>query len=168
MRSIQVLLAVLLTSLLQLVVGERMAIFGIRPDLVVLTIVLLGLRRGPVTATVLGFLLGFLQDLLNPSTLGMNMLAKSCTGYAVGKLAGNLLVGGLFLHASLVGVAVLFHDLIYLLAYTRLDLSRFFGMFAQQSFPAALYTALCALVVLALASALAGGKLFAEESRAGR
>jgi rod shape-determining protein MreD len=158
----------LLTSLLQLVVGERMAVLGIRPDLVVLIIVLLGLRRGPVAATLLGFLLGFLQDLLEPSTLGMNMLAKSCTGYAVGKLSGNLLVGGLFLHASLVGIALLLHDLIYLLVYTRLDPARFFGMFAAQSLPAALYTALCAFVVLALASALAGGKLFAEEGRAGR
>jgi rod shape-determining protein MreD len=168
MRSIQLLLAVLLTSLLQLAVGERMAIFGVRPDLVVLVIVLLGLRRGPIVATTLGFLLGFLQDLLDPATLGMNMLAKSCTGYAVGKLAGNLLVGGLLLHASLVGIAVLLHDTIYLLAYTRLDLLRFFGMFAQQSLPSALYTAVCALVVLAIASALAGGKLFAEEGRAGR
>jgi rod shape-determining protein MreD len=163
MTGLRLSLVVLFTLLIQLALVHRLAIGGIRPDLTVLLLVFLSLRRGPVVGTLLGFGLGLLQDLLVPATLGMNMLAKSILGYAMGKLSGNLLVGGLFLHVALIGVAVLVHDAVYLLAYTGLDLPRFFAMFISQSIPTALYTAGIGIVVMALASAIGGGQLLGSQ-----
>jgi rod shape-determining protein MreD len=152
-------LAAFLALVLQVALVDRLTILDVRPDLTVLVVVLLGLRRGPVVGTVVGFLVGFLQDLLVPATLGMNSLAKCLLGNLSGRLGQNLALPSLVLYAPLFALAVLFHDLIYLLAYTRLDPGRFLRIFLVQSLPTALYTAVLGVVLLALAAVLRGGIL---------
>jgi rod shape-determining protein MreD len=167
MTGIRLGLAILFTLLVQVALVNRMGLWGVRPDLTVLLIVFLGLRRGPVVGTLLGFFLGLLQDLLVPSTLGMNMLAKSCLGYLLGKLSGNLLLGGLGFYSAVIAISVLVHDGIYLLAYTKLDVPRTLGMFFTQSVPTALYTAVVGLVILAVATALGGAQLLSPREEGG-
>lgn len=158
MSHVRLFLAVLLVLLLQVTVVARIGILGVQPDLMVLLLVLVALRRGPIAGTLLGFALGLVQDSLVPPTMGMNMLAKSLTGYAVGQLSDKLVVGGPALQAALVGGAVLLHDFFYLLAFTGLDLLTFVRMYFVQAVPAALYTAVVGLAVLAATGlARAGG-----------
>jgi rod shape-determining protein MreD len=158
MNSLRLSLTVLLALIVQLTLVDHIAIFSVRPDLTVLIVVLLGLRGGSLTGTLGGFLLGLLQDLLTPATLGMNMLAKSILGYLSGRL-GSSLVLPIPLYAPLFLAAVLFHDAIYLLAYTRLDPARFFRVFFVQSVPTALYTAAVGVILLFLGVVLGGGGL---------
>ncbi|HEX9639795.1 MAG TPA: rod shape-determining protein MreD [Candidatus Krumholzibacteria bacterium] len=171
MSGFRLVLAVLLSLLAQISVVPRIAILGIQPDVTVLLLVLLAMRRGPVTGTLVGFGLGLLQDLLVPERLGMNMLAKSVTGYALGRLGGGLFVGGPGLQVALMGFSVLLHDLIFLLALTGLDLPQVFRVFFLDSVPTAIYTAFLGGVILVVAMALGGGRLFAPskgDSRASR
>lgn len=169
MRSVRLLLAVLITLLVQLVLANRIDIAGIRPDLTVLLLVFLAYRRGPFAGTLMGFVIGLLLDLLNPQTLGMNMLAKSITGYLVGSLSRTLVVSGLPLLIALAATALLAHDLIFLLAYTRVDLPRTFVLFFTDAVPTAAYTALFAFAILAATTVLGSDRMFApEEGRARR
>jgi rod shape-determining protein MreD len=152
-------LAAFLALLLQVSVADRLVILDVRPDLTVLIVVILGLRRGPMAGTLAGFFVGFLQDLLVPATLGMNTLAKSILGNLSGRLGQNLALPSLPLYAPLFALAVLLHDIIYLLAYTKLDPGRFIRIFLVQSLPTALYTSLLGVAILIMAALLRGGIL---------
>ncbi len=159
MSSLRLTLTALLALVLQLTVIDRMAVFGVRPDLTVLIVVMLGLRGGALTGTLVGFFLGLVQDLLTPATLGMSMLAKTIVGHISGRLSSSLVLPALPLYAPLFAVAVLTHDFIYLLAYTRLEPGRFLRIFLTQSLPTALYTAVVGVFLLFLATLLGGSAL---------
>jgi len=154
MSGARLALLALLTLIAQVAVIPRIAIGGIRPDLTVLLVVLAGLRGGPVTGTLVGFCLGLFQDLLVPETLGMNALAKAIVGWQAGKLSGQLALDGPPLYLGLITAAVLVHDFVYLLCFTRLDIGRFFTMFFTLAVPTAIYTGvfagLMAFIVLIL------------------
>lgn len=157
MTGLRLSFAVLLTLLVQLALVRRIAVFGIQPDLAVLLLVLIALRRGPLVGTLLGFAIGLLQDLLVPETLGMNALAKSIIGWAVGKLSRQLAMDSTVLSFSLMVAAVLAHDLIYLVCLTRLDVARLVTVYFTHSVPAALYTGLIAVLVGVVATVLQQG-----------
>jgi len=159
MMGVRLGVAVVLTVALQVAVIDHMDILGIRPDLSVLVLVFLSLRRGPLVGTLIGFSLGAFQDLLVPPTLGMNMLAKSVLGYTVGRLGENLSLDSLPLYGPVLGISVLVHDAIYLLAYTRLDPTQFFRMYIYQSVPTAIYTTIIGLALLVVSSSMSGGAI---------
>jgi rod shape-determining protein MreD len=156
MNGFRLLFAVVLTLLLQAGLVQHLGILGIRPDLMVLLLVLLSLRRGPVTGTIFGFLLGFLQDVLVPQTLGMNTLAKSVVGYGVGRVSQNLVVEGPPLHVLLILAAVLVHDAVFFLCFTGLNLPQFVSIFATLSLPTAIYTALIGVAITAVGALMSG------------
>jgi len=156
MRGLRLVLVVLLTLLLQLALADRLAIGGVRPALTVWILVVLSLRKGPVAGTLIGFGLGLFEDLLAQSTLGMYTLAKTLTGYAVGKLSDHLADIGLPFPAILTGVAVLGHDLVFLVPFTGGDLVQVLVLFGTRSIPTALYTTGVALAILVASRILAG------------
>lgn len=154
MTGLRLGFAILLTLIAQLALVRRIAVFGIQPDLSILLVVLLALRRGPIGGTLLGFAIGLLQDLLVPETLGMNALAKSIVGWAVGKLSRQLAMDSPVLYFALMVVAVLAHDLVYLVCLTRLDVGRLLTVYFTHSVPAALYTGVLSVIVGVVATVL--------------
>jgi len=159
MSGARLALLTLVTLIAQVAIIPRIAISGIRPDLTVLLVVLAGLRGGPVSGTLAGFFLGLLQDLLVPETLGMNALAKAIVGWQAGKLSGQLAIDGPPLYLGLVTAAVLAHDFVYLLCFTRFDLGRFFAMFFTHAIPTAIYTGLFAGLMAVVVVLLQQGNL---------
>ena len=159
MTGLRFALAILLTLIAQLALVRRIAVFGVQPDLTILLLVLLALRRGPVGGTLLGFAIGLLQDLLVPETLGMNALAKSIIGWAVGKLSRQLAMDGPALYFALIVAAVLVHDLVYLVCLTRLDVGRLLMVYFTHSVPAAVYTGIVSVVIAVAATVLHSGIL---------
>ena len=159
MNGARLALLTVLTLIAQVALVPRIAISGIRPDLTVLLVVLAGMRGGPITGTLVGFFLGLLQDLLVPQTLGMNALAKAVVGWQVGKISRQLAAEGPPLYLGLVAAAVLVHDFIYLLCFTRLDLGRFFVMFFTHAIPTAIYTGIVASLMAILVLVLQQGSL---------
>ncbi len=133
--------------LLQVLVAEKIAIGRVEPDFPLLIVVYLAVFKGPIRGSVFGFLVGVLQDLFNPSFLGLNALTKSIVGYIFG-IAGAKTEpeNSVFLFA-LVGGAALVHDFIYLLFFTGLNLGTFFLTWVTVSIPSALYTAIIGVVV---------------------
>lgn len=159
MNGARLTLLTLLTLIAQVSIVPRIAIAGIRPDLTILLVVIAGMRGGPITGTLVGFMIGLLQDLLAPETLGMNALAKSIIGWQVGKLSGQLAIEGPPLYFGLVSAAVLAHDVIYLLCLTRLDIGKFLLTFVTHAIPDAIYTGIVALLMAMLVLMLGQGSL---------
>lgn len=144
-RDALVLAAVLV---LQGTLVPRIAIAGVRPDLLVAFVVYFAWMRGPVPGVVGGFSVGLIQDLDAPGPLGLNALAKTVVGFLVAK-------AGFRVHRSNLGVrffffllAMLVHDLIYFLVYTAGDPGALLPQLIFVAVPSALYTTILALVAL--------------------
>jgi rod shape-determining protein MreD len=133
---------------LQATLVPHISLAGIGPDLAVVAIVLLAYRRGPTAGVVAGFLVGLAQDVTNPSFLGLDALAGSVLGFAVGSLREQLDATSPVLAAALLFFSVLVHDVIYLTIFTHLALSGLFLGLLTHSFPTALYTSVVGVWVL--------------------
>lgn len=133
--------------LLQAILSDKIAFGKISPDFPLLIVAYLAVRRGAISGSITGFVVGFLQDLFNPSFLGLNAFAKTLTGYALG-LAGSKAEtdSAVFLFA-LFGAAALGHDFVYLVFFTELHLGQLFLTWVTVSIPSAFYTALIGVLV---------------------
>lgn len=100
-RYVVIGLTVALALVLKTTVFPGLAIFGVRPDLVALTIVAFALIEGPDTGMRLGFIAGLAQDLLSgPAVVvGSGALAGLVVGWAAGTarpfIAANIEFGSL-------------------------------------------------------------------------
>jgi len=142
---------VLLAFVGDTLIAPGIAIKGIAPDFSVIALILLALSQGAVPATLAGFVVGLVQDLSNPTLLGLHALCKCGLGFGVGSLRGRLVYGLAVVNGAIIMVAVLAHDLLFLLVKSRLTDEGFLGPFFTQSLPVAVYTGLVGVAVLRLA-----------------
>ena len=63
MNVVRHILLLLLAFVLQTTWIEFMEVSSLKPDLILLVLIYAALREGPLTATALGFAVGFLQDI---------------------------------------------------------------------------------------------------------
>ncbi len=128
--------------ILQLTVSHGIAVAGAIPDFIIVILVAVVLNRNPIAAVIIGFCLGFLQDLANPVFLGMNAFSKSLLAYGVSRIGGGYLPHNLFYFVLLIFSSCLVNDIIVLnitYSFSFLDvLSSFF----RYSLLSAIYSSL--------------------------
>jgi len=73
-------------TLVQSTVVPVLGFWGVVPDLPIVLVVLLALRRGPEVGCVTGFALGLAQDVIVGGPLGLQALSKGVIGFAAGDL----------------------------------------------------------------------------------
>ncbi|TMQ59536.1 MAG: rod shape-determining protein MreD [Candidatus Eisenbacteria bacterium] len=149
MRGFRDALVLLVVLILQATLVHRIAIAGVRPDLLVAFVVYFSWMRGPIPGVIGGFTVGLFQDLDAPGPLGLNALAKTIVGFIVAK-------AGFRVHRSNIGVrffffvtAMLVHDLIYFGFYTAGDFGALVRQFVFVALPSALYTSILVSLLLA-------------------
>lgn len=69
---------------LQSTIVPFMAIGGVTPDLILILLVYFTLRLGQLHGTILGFVYGFLLDLITGNIFGSAMIAKTISGFITG------------------------------------------------------------------------------------
>lgn len=131
--------------------GPLIDIKGVAPDFSVIALVILALATGAGPATIGGFMLGLVQDLSNPTLLGLQALCKSCLGYSVGSLRGRLVYGVPLVEGLVVGIAVFSHDFFFLLVQSMLSDEQFLLPLFTRTIPAAFYSGLVGIPVIRLA-----------------
>jgi rod shape-determining protein MreD len=146
----RIIFVALVVFIIQVTAISRIAVAGCTPDLIVILLVSLVLERGPVMAVVIGFLLGFLQDLGNASFLGMNALSKSILAYGVSRLGGGLLPENVLYKGFIVFAACLLNDIVVLPITTSFAIGEIFVSFFRYSLFSALYSALVGVCIFAL------------------
>jgi len=146
----RIIFVALVVFIIQVTAINRIAVAGCTPDLIVILLVSLVLERGPVLAVVIGFLLGFLQDLGNASFLGMNALSKSILAYGVSRLGGGLLPENVLYKGFIVFAACLLNDIVVLPITTSFSIGEIFVSFFRYSLFSALYSALVGVCIFAL------------------
>lgn len=159
MHIIRNILCIALGLMLQSTLAGRMEIFGVRPDIGILVLVLIAGSVSTAEATLYGFLIGFVQDAYSPEYLGSNALAMSLTGFMLGMFREMIAVENCGMKAAITLLVCLVHDLVYLAFYTKLDLSLYASLFITGSLAGAAYTAFLAFLVIAAYEWSVGGGL---------
>ena len=135
-------------------VGPLIAVGGVAPDFTIIALVILALAAGPGPGTVGGFLLGLVQDLSNPTLLGLQALCKTGLGFGLGRLRGRLVQGMPLVEATVVAISVVAHDLVFLLIQSNLSAEGSFLSLFTRTLPAAVYSGLVGIPLLRLAEFL--------------
>ncbi len=77
---------IVIALLIQLTLINSITILGIKPDLIIIIVVIFSLLKGEKEGTISGFASGLLQDIFSTGLLGINALAKTVTGFICGIL----------------------------------------------------------------------------------
>ncbi len=134
--------------------GPLIDIRGVAPDFSVIALVVLALATGAGPATVGGFLLGLVQDLSNPSLLGLQALIKSGLGFSVGSLCGRMVYWVPLVEGLVLAIAVFGHDFFFLLVQSTLSDEQFLLPLFTRTIPAAVYSGLVGIPVIRMAELL--------------
>ena len=76
----------------QATVAPALRIGDVLPDLPLIVVVLLALRRGPEFGCLAGFAAGLLQDAAGGGLVGVQAFTKALAGFTIGALGGGLRV----------------------------------------------------------------------------
>ena len=87
-----VILAVFGSGLAHATLGQVLRIADVAPDIPLIVVVLLALRRGPEFGCGAGFIAGLLQDAASGGLLGVQALTKAVIGFAIGAVGARLRV----------------------------------------------------------------------------
>ncbi|HSG27724.1 MAG TPA: rod shape-determining protein MreD [Candidatus Krumholzibacterium sp.] len=146
----RMLIAAVLVFLLQVTIVHNVSLLGATPDLVLVLLVIFVIDRKPVLAVIIGFLLGFLQDLGNASFLGMNALAKSVIAFGIARFASGYLPESILFKGLLIFLAALVSDIIVLNITASFHPGAVLLDFFRYSIVSALYTSLIGIAVFGL------------------
>ncbi len=122
---------------LQTSVFPKIPIGGMKPDLVVVIVVYLGLIKGPEMGSLSGFLFGLLHDTVSGASLGSNALAKTIIGFFCGVGGKHLYTHSMFSQIVCVGLSSAANILI------RLSIHGFTVGWQQALLYETLYTLIC-------------------------
>ncbi len=139
-----ILLSILI-FVLQTTVARFLAIYGVVPDLVLLWIVTIAIRRGQIPATVAGFAMGLGLDLISgpDGVLGLSALTKTIGGFLAGYFYNEnkvLQTLGGFQLPLITALVSLIHNLVYFIVFLQGSGLGWASMLGLYGIPATAYT----------------------------
>jgi rod shape-determining protein MreD len=163
-RSAAALAAILIAIALQTTLASMVFRGSTAIDLVLIVVVFVAIKSGPVTGLMAGTVAGLIQDALSSGILGIGGLAKTLVGFLAGVLGSQFIVTAPLPRFLLLLMATALHAIIFMGLYTLLNLRQF-----SSPYPAvagqALGNAFVGVVAFQLIEWLPG---FVDRRRAGR
>jgi len=83
------------------------ALRGVKPDLALIVLVFLAVRRGSMGAQVCGFASGIVEDLLSLSPLGFSAFVRTTLGFFYGLTEGGIFVDPILMPVALTLIATI-------------------------------------------------------------
>ena len=77
-------LIIIFAVVLQTTLVSYVAILRVKPDLLLMIVLYIGFKRGPLSGEISGFLSGFLEDIFSGNLIGINALSKTILGNLAG------------------------------------------------------------------------------------
>lgn len=84
-------------SLMSSTLLSWVAIASVKPDLALVIVALVAMRRGSMTGQIAGFASGLLADTISVAPLGLTAMTRTVAGYVVGRMQGLITVDRLVL-----------------------------------------------------------------------
>jgi len=86
MKDLIKALIVIIILVIQLTILNLFTLQGLKPDLILILIIIFALLKGEGEGAVIGFFSGLLQDIFSVGLLGVNALIKTVAGFLCGLL----------------------------------------------------------------------------------
>jgi rod shape-determining protein MreD len=101
-----------LAIVLQSTLLHWVAVRGVIPDLGLIVLVFVAIRRGSMTAQLSGFASGMVEDVLSLSPLGFHAFIRTMVGFLYGLTVGSIFIDPILMPVILIIIATLFKALI--------------------------------------------------------
>ncbi len=138
-------------TLLQSTIAPVVGFMGVVPDVPLVLVVLLALRRGPEVGCLTGFALGLAQDVVAGGPLGLQALSKAIVGFVAGDLPNLWLISNPLVPVAAAVVGTLADGMLRFAVLQLFQYPAAFGeLFASVIAPQAAYNGILAAAVLAL------------------
>jgi rod shape-determining protein MreD len=125
MRSAAAFAAIFLALAAQTTLGGYVFRSSTPIDLVLIAVVYVGMKSGPVTGVLAGTVAGLIQDALAGGILGIGGLSKTVIGFLSGVLGTQFIVTAPLPRFLLLLMATALHAAIFMGLYSLLDLRQF-------------------------------------------
>jgi len=136
-----------ISVVLQSTVFNFLKVGGVKPDLLLVIVVLSAVFNGKKTGGAVGFAYGFFEDLLVGKYIGARTLSKMLAGYAVGLLERKIFPDNFIVPivVGILGTAV--HNAVYFAVMLLAGASSFtLGSFVSQTVSSGLYNLCVAMI----------------------
>ena len=87
-------------SLLSSTLLSWVTVAGVKPDLALVIVALMAMRRGSMPGQIAGFASGLLADTISVAPLGLTAMTRTVVGYVIGRMEGLISVDWLLLPAT--------------------------------------------------------------------
>jgi rod shape-determining protein MreD len=104
---------------------------GTAIDLVLIVVVYIAIKSGPVTGLMAGTVAGLIQDALSSGILGIGGLAKTIVGFLAGVLGTQFIVTAPLPRFMILLLGTVLHAAIFMGLYTLLNLRQFPAPYAS-------------------------------------
>jgi rod shape-determining protein MreD len=156
---------VLVAAVVQVTLVSGSHVLGAEPDLLLVTLVSIGLLRGSTVGAFSGFAAGLLVDVMTLGTLGVTSVLLTTAGYGAGRYGettgqGRAYAAPLTAFAATIGVAVGGAALYYLLGETVAATE-----VARSIIPSALLSSVLVLAVLPVCRVVLGSSTHHPRAR---
>ena len=125
------------------------ALGGYVPDLLILYLVTIALRRGQIEAMISGFIIGLLQDIITTQFFGLAALSMTVAGFVVGYFFNENTAEqtlGSYRYVLLVALCSVVHNLLYFMIFFQGNSGSVFIFTIEYTMGMTLYT--CIISVL--------------------
>ncbi len=119
--------------------------FKITPDIVLIGLVYVGIKRGKITGSIAGFLSGLIVDIFSFSFIGLMALSKTVAGFASGFFNENTKIErylNSYIFILIVTFCSLINNTVYFLFYFQGTNLVFLDIVIRYIVPTSVYTAL--------------------------
>ncbi|HHX95545.1 MAG TPA: rod shape-determining protein MreD [Clostridia bacterium] len=99
----------LISIILQSTIFHYLKIGGVKPDLLLIIVVLSAVLNGRRTGAAVGFAFGLLEDLLVGKYIGLQALTKMLTGYIIGHLERKIFSDNVLVPIVVGGLGTVIH-----------------------------------------------------------
>ena len=141
----------LIVLLVQLTVIPFIAIAGVIPDLILISLVYYSISRNQFYGTVLGASYGFLIDLITGSLLGSSMLSKTIAGFTAGYFSTETKKDiniNTYIFSLIVFICALIDSIIFSF-FSAFDVqTNIFKLLFEQALLPSLYTAMVSILFI--------------------
>jgi len=150
MRKIFPPLVVIILGLLQVIILDYFKIFGVKPDLLLISAVIASLVFEFKWAFILSLFAGLFKDVFGATTFGINTLLFALWSFLIVRLNKEITIDYNFIRMVLIFIVCLLHNTITGLIFIYLGNFIPLGIFLRIVSVGSIYTALISLLVLKL------------------
>lgn len=154
MKNLIFIAAIAIFALLQATVLNYVNIFNVKPDLLLISVIIASLFFEPVWAIFLSLFAGILKDIFSVNAFGLNSLLFFLWSFLIIKLSRKIIFDSNYIRLALIFVVAILNNIIVRLTFLFLGNFISLGLFLRVTFIESLYTALIFPLALKFAHTL--------------